>query len=473
VVAAAVTAAALLLTLELLTRPILGLANNGDFEKVMGYAGLQYRETGFDAKYLQHVVRVFDAVRPGWYRSGYVSSETLLALAARRLPGAVSGGRLFDIRALGLLEAALLLSALGLLVAACRDLAPAAQWGAAAFLVLIFTDVGYAAPLNSFYSQSASLVFVLLTAGVAALGIRRGRLDGGLLVAYVVCAALFVASKPQEAIQGPLLALFALRLAGVSWRGSWRRGAAWMALGLCAFSLWYYRAAPRDSIRNVGLFHSVFLDLLPHSPDPPRDLAEMGLDADLLAYEGMNAYQPGSPINEPAFRARFFDRFGYTDLVRFYLARPARLLDRLRRGAPSAFRLRPWRLGNYERDSGFPPNAMTRHFAVWSDLRLEFAPHAVACLLLFFVANAAACLAGYRRASPRGRLARDGIGVLLLMAGLEYVVCALADYLGDLGRHLYVFQALCDLVLIADAAWLVQLLATRPRRSPAALPAAA
>ena len=50
------------------------------------------------------------------------------------------------------------------------------------------------------------------------------------------------------------------------------------------------------------------------------------------------------------------------------------------------------------------------------------------------------------------------------MAATEYVVCALADYLGDLGRHLYVFQALCDLILIADATWLAQLLA---RRAPA------
>jgi hypothetical protein len=148
--------------------------------------------------------------------------------------------------------------------------------------------------------------------------------------------------------------------------------------------------------------------------------------------------------------------------VRFYLARPARLLDRLRRGAPSAFRLRPWRLGNYERDSGFPPNAMTGSFAAWSDLRLKLAPHVVAALLLLLGGNAAACLIGYRQASPRARRVRETIIALLVMACLELLVCTFAVDLGDLSRHLYVFQALSDLLLIVDAAWITAAVVARP-----------
>ena len=228
--------------------------------------------------------------------------------------------------------------------------------------------MGYAAPFNSLYSQTASLLFLLLTLAAAALAIRRGRLSGGLLVAYFACAALFVGSKPQEAIQGPLLAALAWRLSGVGWRSCWRTAAAWLALGLCAFSLWYYRATPEGPIRHVGLFHTVFMEILPHSPDPARDLAELHLDPDLITFSGKHAYLPDSPVRDPAFEKRFFDRFDYGSLVRFYLAHPVRLADRLRRGAPQAFRLRPWRLGNTTGDSGFPPNTMVRSFCLWSDL---------------------------------------------------------------------------------------------------------
>jgi hypothetical protein len=57
--------------------------------------------------------------------------------------------------------------------------------------------------------------------------------------------------------------------------------------------------------------------------------------------------------------------------------------------------------------------------------------------------------------------------LLVLMAVVEYLVCALADDLGDLGRHLYLFEALCDLILVGDVAWLAHTLARR-MRTPAA-----
>lgn len=473
-VVAAIAVAVAILAAQLLVPPIIGLANNGDFEKVMGYAGIRYRETAYEDKFNAYIVQTFDRVQPGWYRSGYLTSETLLALLARGASGPLSQPGAFDIRFLGALLTILLLIALGIFVAACRDLRPAARWAVAALLVLVFTDVGYAAPFNSFYSQAASLVFVLLTLAIAALATRNGRLKGGLLVAYFVCAALFVCSKPQEPVHGPLLAALGWILAAEPARAWWRRPASWLAVGLCVLSLAYYRAIPREAIRNVGLFHTVFTDLLPNSPDPAADLVELGLNADLLRYNGTNAYQPGAPMSDPDFDARFFQRFDFASLVRFYVRHPIRLADRLKRGAPLAFRLRPWRAGNYTKDSGYPRNTMTSHFALWSDTRLRLGRHGVAALLLLYGVNATLVFFGGRfRFAPMPRLARVTLGIVLAMAVVEYVVCALADYLGDFSRHLYVFQALYDLVLIADIGWAIQSLAARSRSLPGPAPARA
>ena len=48
-----------------------------------------------------------------------------------------------------------------------------------------------------------------------------------------------------------------------------------------------------------------------------------------------------------------------------------------------------------------------------------------------------------------------------MIAGLEFGVCAFADALDDLGRHLFVFHALVDLVLVADIVWLTQAIAAK------------
>jgi hypothetical protein len=448
--AAAVAAAAILLSMQLLVPPIIGLANNADFEKVMGYVGLQYRTEVPAERYFGWILREFDRVAPGWYRSGYHTSETLLAAAARLVSEPFARDGVFDIRILGALHAALLCLAIGLLVAACRDLAPASQILVAALMVFFFTDVGYAAVLNTLYSQAASLVFLLLTAGVAAVSIRRGGLEGVRVPAFFLCALLFVLAKPQHALQGLLLAPLGWRLA----TPAWRRRAGLLAAGLLLASAVYYIRAPRI-IRSVALYHTVFYEMLPHSPDPAADLAALGLDRDLIALSGKHAYEPDTPIWTPAFSARFFDRYGYGDLLRFYLRRPGRLTAMLVRASSRAFRLRPPGFGNFEKSLGMPARATTSRYALWSGARVAVTPVAAPAIVLLLLGTIAWAAAGWRRASPRGRLAREGLAVLAAMAGAEFLVCAMANAPIELERHLFAFQAMCDLLLVALAAGIV------------------
>ncbi len=462
--AAALGAAALILTLQVLVPPIVGLANNGDFEKVLGYAGLRYGSELYADKYNTHIVREF-RFAPVWYRSGYLSSETALARVARDLARPFARSGLFDIRVLGAIHALLLLLALAGLLRACRYLTWQAQLVAASLLVFFFTDVGYAALFNTFYTQTAAFLFLMLAAAAIALAVRRSRLDGALGVAYFLCAAAFVASKPQESIHGPLFALFGLRLAGIP-RGAWRRPAEAMAAALVLFSLWSYGRTPEREIRRVALYQTVFRDMLPESADPGTDLAALGLDRRLAVYSGTNAYQPGAPIDEPGFERDFFDRIGYGKVVLFYAARPDRLLGRLERAArKGGLRLRPHASGNFEKTApGWRPNLVSRRFAAWSGLRLKAAPAAAPWLAALLCLNLLAAAVGWKRSSRRGRLLREAIAFFVTIAVVEFLVCALADGLADIARHLFVFQAICDLLLVADAVWIAQVLAVSGKR---------
>jgi hypothetical protein len=160
-------------------------------------------------------------------------------------------------------------------------------------------------------------------------------------------------------------------------------------------------------------------------------------------------------------------------VVVFYIRHPGRLLDRFRRGAPFVFRFRPKYLGNFEKSTGAAPRAKSKRFALWSDLRAKGERHAVLWLLLLLGGNLLAIAAAYPRGSRRGRLLLIGILACLAMAALEFAVCALADALDDLGRHLFVFDALVDLVLIADLVWIAEIVARRFASRGAGVPVAA
>jgi hypothetical protein len=452
--AAVVLAGAAILSVQLFAPPVVGLADNGDYERVIGYAGFQHTTADPAERYFSFLRTKYAVVSPGWFRSGYLSSETLMAFAARGIHVLFSGGPVFDLRVLGTIHAALLLLALALLVRACRDLPPATQIAVAVLLVFVFTDVGYVAPLNSFYSQAASLLFLLLTAAAAAEAIRRAKLSGTLLFAYFGCALLFVGSKPQEKLAGPLLALFGLRLAGATPRGAWKQVSVWLAIGLCAFSVWYGRHTPY-TLREATMYQLVFSDLLVYSDTPAADAAELGLDPDWVRYRGTSPYRPDSPLLQPEFRRAFLHDVGYRRILRFYLAHPRRLLDRLGRASRDTGSLRPT-FGNFEKSAMHPESALATRFSLWSRLRAGIGAKSVLFLVVLLVANAAAALRGYRRADRRGRLFREGILLLVVMSSLAFGVCALAQAPPDLSRQLYAFHALCDLLFIADVGWIFQ-----------------
>jgi hypothetical protein len=456
-VIAALAAASAAIAATLMIPPIVGLADNGDFDRVMLPAGLRSLAGSFEDRYFRWMQPRFAHGSRTADVSGYRTSEILLARAAVAA-SRMTGASLFDVRFLGALHAGLLLLALGLLVASAADLVAPAQTLAALLLVFFFTDPGYLAAFQSLYPQAASLPFLLLTAGVAALAIRRGRLAGAALPAFFLCAALFVTSKPQESVQALLLAPLGVRLA---WPGASRvsRVAALLLAAAVGILAWGYYRSSQASSGWLTRYNQLFFEILPNSPDPGRDLEELGLDPSLARFARVTAWAPGSPARLPAVREFLEPRSGKTSPRMLYLRHPGRAVDALRRASRTSFDLQAPELGQFAKESGAPPLARAR--GIWSDWRARLS--GLPFLSALLGGTLAAAAATYRGASARGRLFREALAVLVAMAAGAFLTAALGDWHNDLERHLYAFQAMCDLILVADTAWLAQILASRPK----------
>jgi hypothetical protein len=446
-VGASLAIAGVLLAVRLLVPPIVGLADNGDFSRILLPAGLAPVSANAGDRYFGWMQPRFRLVERASDPSRYRTSEAMLVELAALANRAFGTTPVFDIRFLATVHILLLLTALWGLVRACRDLPLAAQTVAAALLVFFFTDVGFIAPFNSFYSQTASFLFLMLTTAVAALGIRHGRLAGPLLPAYFLCAAFWITSKPQEVIHAPLLAAFGLSLA---WRGGGRRGravAVALSLALCALAWRYYRSADR-SMGWLTRYNMLFLEILPNSPDPRGDLVELGLDPSWARFSGVSAWVADSPARDPAVRSFVERRSGPSPRL-FLLRHPKRLASLLARTARVSYVLRPPDLGNFAQETGAAP--LQKAPGIWSDRRIHLS--GFPWLVGLLGGTLAAVAATYRHASTRGRRWREGLALLVAMAVSTFLVSAIGDS-QEIVRHLYTFQALCDLILVADATWL-------------------
>lgn len=454
VVTTAVAAAATVLVFRLLVPPIVGLADNGDFSRLALPTGLASVSASEEDRYFRWMQPRFRLVARTADPGGYRSSEVLLMEPAVLASRALGRTSVFDLRVLAALHILLLLAALGGLVWACRDLSAAAQVVAAALLVFFFTDVGFVAPFNSLYSQTASFLFLMLTVAIAALALRRGRLAGLQLPAYFLCAALWITSKPQEIIHAPLLAVFGLSMA---WSGSRRRSraaAVALSLALCALAWRYHRSADR-SLGWVTRYNMLFMEILPNSPDPRGDLAELGLDPSWARFAGVSAWAAQSPARDPAVRS-FVDRRSGPSPRLFLLRHPKRLVALLARTATVSYALRPLDLGNFAKETGAAP--LQKASGIWSGLRIRLS--GFPWLVVLLGGTLAAAGTTYRRASTRSRRVREGLTLLVVMAVNAFLVSAIGDS-QEIIRHLYTFHACCDLILVADATWLTQSLVRR------------
>jgi hypothetical protein len=450
--------AAAALVAQLFVEPVVGLADNGDFSRVMGPAGLRYPTDAPAERYWNWMLKSFPLGEP-WIAGGrYATSESFLVGTAVSASRAAGRERIFDIRFLAAVHGLLLLAFLAAVTVATAPLPSAGRWLVRLLCVFVWTDVGYVAPLNSLYAQVASLLFFLLTAGVAALAVRRGALSGWLVPAFFACAALFVCSKPQASVQAPFLAVLGVTLQPPGRR--WRSPVPWLAAGLCVLALVYYSRTPQREIRDVGLYDTVFMELLRTSPAPEQDLKDLGLDPALRRFTGVSAYATGAPLALPGFRAAFYERVGYGSIVRFYLTHPDRLGLRLQRAGHRSFRIRPGGLGNFEKASGRPALAQSRSFGAWSTVRASFGAPGFGAVGLLLGGNLAAAFGALRRGGSH-RLFGGAVAVLVLMAALEFGVGVFADNLADLPRHLFVFHAMVDVLIIADVGWIASAVAAR------------
>jgi len=429
---------AVLIFVQLALPPLVGLADNGDFLRVLEPVGLVHTSDPEAWDYWYYVDPTYEMVDPAAME--VVSSELLPAAAALGL-ARMAGTGTFDLRLLGAVHALIYLAGCYLVLSALGGLPQTLRVAAGVMLVLVAADASRVVYLNAFYGESASLVFLPAVVGLMLREARSRRPSWWRTAVLCLAVLLFSTSKVQNYwLALPLLALPVV----LAWRqAAWRRrlGTGLMATATLFVAVSLYVSMPsyyREPVKWDTLFRSILVD----SPDPEADLREFGLEPGLAEHVGKNAWVPGIPLFETTAQ------FSLGDIGRFYLRHPQRLVSIADTCAESAFIMRDHRLGNHTEASGFGPAAQAPSLTGWSNLVSWLLPGT----LWFLVLLAVAWLALMVRAWHRHReLALLGLA-LLVMAGYSFAVAVITEGLMDTVKHLFLFQVLVETGLVAGVA---------------------
>ncbi|MDI4650154.1 hypothetical protein [Cohnella hashimotonis] len=451
----AITAAALFV------KPYIGMADNGDYFRILYSNGIYFNAPDYDSQYFGYFVKNF-GIFQYFNESGTMlsSSQSLFVRLALQLNVWFMNDRTFDIR----IQAAIYLF---LYAAAVYLLVEALTWGAprkrgyaiAAIAVFIFGDTAYTAYFNSFYGESLMLITALYVLASGLLIYRRRFNDYAMLAVFVVSALLLTTSKQQNAPFGVLIALFGIFLLFARRRRTYRIGAASGLILLLTASIASYVLIPQEFV-NINKYHAMTRGVLPDSSDPEQSLKGMGIDQQYALLSGTIYYETYTTIdvNSDMMLTEFYGKFGFGKVLAYYAAHPDQAVRMLNLAAKNAFNARPQAMGNYEKSEGRAFGAQTHFFTLYATLKQSLAPKTFGFVFLWAIVIVGLYMPSFVSAVRfKNRRQSLRLPLLLMMiclglAGMAVSILGAGD--ADLAKHEFMFTFVFDLVTfmtIADA----------------------
>lgn len=446
---------ALLIIALIMIPPVLGLADSGDYSRVLVGAGIapldpdesyHDRYFGFSHQYYGY---------GGYMLGGYFSTHVLLVLIAGLIGRIVSLDH-FDMRVLGCCYAALYIWAIVLIIksspsAGTRRATLAVSAVLAVCLVLVFGDIGYIVYFQSFFGEPYALIATLMTVAAVLALLASDKPSGALLTLFIVAALALATSKIQNAPLGFAFALLAWRMLKLRDDPQWRKR-VWTGVSvLVVCSALMFIVAP-DRLKHTNLYQSIFFGVLKNSPDVAADMRDLGIPNKYAGLAGTNYFQKDTviPQSDPVLHREVLETLSHKDIALYYLRHPSRFIQKLEVAAENGVYIRPLYLGNYDQSEQKPWGAISYSFSAWSQWKVKAMPHTLGVFLGFYAFYyAALSWIWLRTGSRRLRLGLETMAIIGLAGAFAVFVAIIGDGEADMGKHLFMFNVCFDMMVIS------------------------
>ncbi len=440
-----------LLGFQLFVPPVLSVANDHDFEKILGHECLGPAATTntpyFDYAVLRYVYDPEYCIE--WPM--HTTNEPVYWVA-RALDHLFYSKTDFDLRFMGIVYSLIFFAGFVTLQRALRELpSKLAALAQLAWIVIVCNAV-YVPLFNSLYFDALSIA--TLTGTLAALGslaLRKEPAKAREVLLAALWLAVFAGSKGQHAFM-------ALLFIPLFWLG--RNVITARVVGTVAVlaGAWLSIGTMPKFYQGEATFNALFYRILPTLKDPETYLSETSIPKSWSRYTGEVAFAEDVPLRDPAYEEQFGKWFGPVELIRLYVRHPsaAWLIARENLDEASIDRVRirmsgaPHRLSNYEESQQHPPQALSHFLTLWAALKDSLfggRPFAYAAFILGVIACAWLL-------APPGWPVRILLAAVTLSLAVEFAICMLDG--ADGGRHLTLFCFLLDLLVCADVVFAVR-----------------
>ncbi len=446
--------------------PLIGLADNGDFERVIIPNGLRHEQQWDQNDFFGYFNHKYDRLQ--YYnpaKENIKSSQSLIVRFAMVLDNMFTKDEKFDTRFLAAISLIVLALSIYWIVEVIEKMTDnkGLKYLLALLAVIIFGDIGYTSYFNSFFGEAVAYPFFILSISVLLKLSQNKEIKKRYLVIYFISSCMFVGSKNQFSPNGILS--FVLLISLLFFNIGNKRKILVLSLGflLLGFSLLMYLIID-DNIYLINKYHMMTRGVMLFEPDVEGVTKEIGLD-EQYALLAETIYFDRTPVIDPKDEIllnNFYSRYNVFSVTLYYLKNPGAFSKLLNFGWKNSFSIRPEVLGNYERNSGKEYGEKAKFFSLWSYLKDNYIPHSsnfahfFIILCLIFAINRV--LEYKNRGVVKINYYSEIVMLYVLFTGFSQVVIS---FIGagdaDLKKHLFMTTVSLDILFFYNFSYVVSI----------------
>ena len=322
--------------------------------------------------------------------------------------------------------------------------------------IFIFMDGNYIVWFNSLYGEPMMISSLLLFLASVLIYINsksKEKIFNKLIFVYIA-AFMFIASKMQVLTALPFV-LFILIKIFLDNRNYLSKKAKIVLTSILIFTIIHplQMNAVNKDIKKDTNYNSVFYGILNGSETPRQDLIDLGLNPEMASEAGKHAYLAPEEYKKYVPRTEiteqeFYSKIGNMKLATFYLTHPKRLIEGMEYTAEHAF-ITSTSLGKYYMADNEDLSLEFNRFTTWSNFRESKLPNKLWFILTIFLLVFIGSLTKYIK-SKEDKKIRERITLvwgLIFIAGIQFPMPYVANGQADTAKQLYLFNFIFDIFL--------------------------
>ncbi|MBN1038545.1 hypothetical protein DVW12_07435 [Clostridium botulinum] len=444
-------------SLTLFIHPIIGMADNGDFYRVINKSGAYHLNKNSNDIFLGYFIKDYGIYK---YNNDYanilISTQSIFVKLAIFLDSFFTKDYVLDIRFMSIMF--LIIEAIGVyfFIKSLINKVDNSKYKLIITLltILIFCDTGYLAYYNSFYGESVNICCFLMSIGLLIYMIEFDKFTWYNLIAFGISSFLFFGSKQQLAPVGILISFIFIIIGVYTTNKPLTKILTYiLAIIFIISSMVFYKSITGD-FKYINIYHSMNRGILLNEDDPDSILEDFNISTQYSLLQETDFFEEIKLLDpyEEKLIDDYYEKFSLGKILEYYITHPKAFIKVLKISFNNGYSIRPKVIGNYEQSEHKEFGAKSYFFATWSTFKEKFIPKnmlfTVATIVIYLYLSTSRFLKAIKNNNKKIQLKEITYFYVFLVGISQIIISVIGAGDADLSKHVFMYNMAFDLIFI-------------------------